>query len=172
MIYTLGERVPRIDESAWVAPNATLIGTVSLGAESSVWFGAVLRGDNDRIVLGARTNVQDQCMLHTDDGIELVLGEGVTVGHHVVLHGCTVGDGSLIGIGSVILNRARIGKNTVIGAKSLIAEGKEIPDGVLALGSPAKVIRPLTDDELRALKESAAHYVAKAKTFKETLRAR
>jgi len=170
MIYTLGDRAPSIDGSAWIAENATVIGSVTLEAESSVWFGAVVRGDNDRIRIGARTNVQDLCMLHTDDGIALEIGAGVTIGHAVVLHGCTIGDGALIGIGSVILNHARIGKNTVIGAKSLIAEGKVIPDGVLALGSPAKVIRPLTKDELSSLREASAHYVAKAKAFKATLR--
>jgi carbonic anhydrase/acetyltransferase-like protein (isoleucine patch superfamily) len=170
MLHRLGDRVPKVDESAWIADTATVIGSVEIMAEASVWFGAVIRGDNDRIRIGARTNVQDLSMLHTDDGIELSIGEGVTVGHAVVLHGCSVGDGSLIGIGSVVLNRAKIGKNVILGAKSLVPEGREIPDSVLALGSPARVIRPLTEQELRGLRDASAHYVAKAKTFRATMR--
>lgn len=172
MIHTLGERVPNIHSSAWVHDSAHVIGSVVLMDETSVWFNAVIRGDNDRIHIGARTNIQDLSMLHTDDGIELVIGEGCTIGHAVVLHGCKVGDGSLVGIGSVVLNHAKIGKNVVLGAKSLVPEGREIPDGVLALGTPVKVIRPLTDEEIRRLAEASAHYVEKAKTFRATLKSR
>lgn len=172
MIATLGERAPRVHESAWIAPSATVVGSVEIDASASVWFGAVIRGDNDRIRIGARSNVQDLSMLHTDDGIELIVGEGVTVGHRVVLHGCTVGDGSLVGIGSVLLNKSKIGRRSVLGAMSLLPEGKEVPDGVLALGAPAKVIRALREDELRALDDAAAHYVEKARAFRATMTAR
>lgn len=170
MIHALGDRTPIIDPTAWVAPNATIIGTVRVLAEASVWFGAVVRGDNDRITIGARSNVQDMCILHTDDGILLDIGEGVTVGHGAVLHGCTIGSGSLIGIGAVVLNHAKIGAGTILGARTFVPEGREIPPGVLAFGSPARVVRPLTEEERASLRDAEAHYVAKAKRFRSELR--
>ena len=162
-IYQLGEDAPRVAENAWVADSAQVIGRVSLGAQASIWYGCVLRGDNEWITIGERSNIQDLSMLHTDAGIPLTLGAGVTVGHQVMLHGCTVGDGSLIGIQSVILNNARIGKNCIVGAGALITEGKEFPDGVLIVGSPAKVVRALTPEQIERLKMSAAHYVDNAR---------
>jgi carbonic anhydrase/acetyltransferase-like protein (isoleucine patch superfamily) len=158
-IYRLGEDVPQLGADAWVADSATVLGRVRLGPAASVWYGAVLRGDNDLVQVGARSNVQDGSVLHTDHGIALTLGEGVTVGHQVMLHGCTVGDGSLVGIQSVILNGARIGKHCLVGAKSLVTEGKEFPDGALIMGSPAKVVRMLSSEQIQMLQMSAAHYV-------------
>ena len=170
MLYAIHGRTPEIDPEAWIAPNATVLGSVRMLAESSVWFGAVIRADNDRITIGARSNVQDQCTLHTDDGIELVIGTGVTVGHAAVLHGCMIGDGTLIGIGAVVLNRAKIGAGSVIGANAFVPEGREIPPGVLAFGSPARVIRELTDAERKDLVYSMEHYVDKAKRYRSELR--
>ena len=158
-IYQLGEDAPRIADSAWVADSAELIGKVSLAADSSVWYGAVLRGDNDDITIGRHSNVQDGSVLHTDSGMPLVVGEGVTIGHQVMLHGCTVGDNSLIGIGSVVLNGATIGRNCIVGAGALVTEGKRFPDGVLIVGSPAKVVRELTPEQIARLQGSAAYYV-------------
>ena len=172
MIYEYDGKSPTLGPGAWVAPNATVLGRVELRARSSVWFGAVLRGDNDLIVVGEDSNVQDNSVLHTDDGIQLVIGSRVTVGHAVTLHGCTIGDESLIGIGSIVLNKAVIGARCVLGANSLVTEGKVIPDGVLAMGSPAKVIRPLTNDELKHLAYASAHYVERAARFAVTLKAR
>src|ERR1700760_320070 len=141
--YSLGNAHPEFPESGeyWIAPNATVIGRVTLKRNASVWFGAVLRGDNEPIVVGEESNVQDGCVLHTDAGTPLTIGKAVTVGHLAMLHGCTIGDNSLIGIGAVVLNGARIGKNCLIGAKALIPEGKEIPDGSLVVGAPGRVIR-------------------------------
>ena len=169
-IYQLGDDAPRIAEDAWVADSAQVIGRVSLGAQASIWYGCVLRGDNDWITIGERSNIQDLSMLHTDAGIPLTLGAGVTVGHQVMLHGCTVGDGSLIGIQSVILNGARIGKNCIVGAGALVTEGKEFPDGVLIVGSPAKVVRELTPEQIERLKWSAAHYVENAQRHRQGLK--
>jgi carbonic anhydrase/acetyltransferase-like protein (isoleucine patch superfamily) len=165
MIHAIGSRTPDIDRTAWIAPNATIVGSVRILAEASVWFGAVIRGDNDQITIGARTNIQDGCVLHTDDGIRLDVGEGVTVGHMAMLHGCTIGSGSLVGIGSVLLNHSKIGEGSILGARTLVPEGVVIPPDVLAFGSPVKVIRNLTDEERRSLRDAAAHYVAKAKLF-------
>ena len=161
-IYQLGEDRPDIAPDAWVADNASVIGRVRLLPGSSVWYGAVIRGDNHLITVGEQSNVQDGSVLHTDDGIPLVLGRGVTVGHQVMLHGCTVGDGSLVGIQSVILNGARIGRHCLVGAQSLVTEGKEFPDGALIMGSPAKVVRMLTPEQIQRLEFSAAHYVEQA----------
>ncbi|MFT3921340.1 MAG: gamma carbonic anhydrase family protein [Myxococcales bacterium] len=159
MIYRLEDRrVQRLGET-FVAPNATVIGSVVLHDCSSVWFNVVIRGDNDPIVIGERTNIQDGSVLHTDLGVPLTLGRGVTVGHKVMLHGCIVGDHSLIGINAVVLNRAKIGSHCIIGANSLIPEGKEIPDGSLVMGTPGKVVRQLSDNERTALHLSAEHYV-------------
>ena len=161
-VYQLDDDTPDIAPDAWVADSAEVIGRVVLGAQASIWYGAVLRGDNARISIGRASNVQDGSVLHTDDGKPLVIGDGVTIGHQVMLHGCTVGDGSLIGIQSVVLNGARIGKNSIVGAGSLVTEGKEFPDGALIVGSPAKVVRMLTAEQIEALAASAAHYVHNA----------
>lgn len=164
-IFTIDERRPQLGAGAWVAPNATVIGDVRLAENASIWWNAVLRGDNDPITIGANSNIQDGSVLHTDAGVPLTLGRDVTVGHLVMLHGCTVGDGSLIGIKSVILNRAVIGKNCLIGANTLIPEGKTIPDRSLVMGSPGKVVRELTDEEVARLLASAAHYVENARRY-------
>jgi carbonic anhydrase/acetyltransferase-like protein (isoleucine patch superfamily) len=158
-VYQLGDLTPIIAPSAWVADSAEVIGQVDLADEASVWYGTVIRGDNDRISVGRRSNVQENSVLHTDSGIRLTVGEDVTIGHQVMLHGCTIGDGTLIGIQSVILNGARIGRNCLVGAGALVTEGKEFPDGVLIVGSPAKVVRELTPEQIARLKASAAHYV-------------
>jgi carbonic anhydrase/acetyltransferase-like protein (isoleucine patch superfamily) len=168
-IYTLGDKSPQLGQDAWVAPNATLIGDVCLGAGASVWWNATLRGDNDPIHIGARTNIQDGSVLHTDEGVPMHIGNDVTVGHLVMLHGCTVGECSLIGIGSVILNRAVIGSGCIVGANTLIPEGKVFPDRVLIVGSPGKVIRELTDADVAGLKASAMHYVANALRYRTML---
>jgi carbonic anhydrase/acetyltransferase-like protein (isoleucine patch superfamily) len=165
MKYRLGEHAPDLHPSSWAAPNATLIGKVRLQAGASVWFGAVLRGDNELIDIGENSNVQDGTVMHTDAGVPLTIGTGVTIGHNAMLHGCTVGDYSLIGINAVILNGARIGKHCIIGANALIAEGKEIPDGSLVMGSPGKVVRELSEAQKQGLHASAAHYVENAQRY-------
>jgi carbonic anhydrase/acetyltransferase-like protein (isoleucine patch superfamily) len=169
-IYQLGDKTPRLASGVWVAPNATVIGDVQLAANVSIWWNAVLRGDNDPITIGENSNIQDGSVLHTDEGIPINIGRDVTVGHLVMLHGCTVGDGSLIGIKSVILNGAVIGKNCLIGANSLIPEGKVIPDRSLVMGSPGKVVRELTDEQVAYFAYSAAHYVANAQRYHQQLR--
>ncbi|MBX3600360.1 MAG: gamma carbonic anhydrase family protein [Rubrivivax sp.] len=161
-IYQLGDEIPRIDEGAWVADNASVIGRVHLAADSSVWYGAVLRGDNELVMLGARSNVQECSVLHTDIGFPLVIGEEVTIGHQVMLHGCTVGDGSLIGIQAVVLNGAVIGRGCLVGAGAVVTEGKTFPDHSLILGAPAKAVREISPEQLQRLKASALHYVEKA----------
>jgi carbonic anhydrase/acetyltransferase-like protein (isoleucine patch superfamily) len=158
-IYRLGDDAPHLAPGAWVADNASVIGRVELGADASVWYGAVLRGDNDWIRIGARSNVQDGSVLHTDSGIPLTLGDHCTIGHQAMLHGCTIGDGTLVGIQAVILNRARIGRHCIVGAGALVTEGKEFPDGVLIVGAPAKVVRELTPEQIARLDWSAKHYV-------------
>ncbi|HUG23920.1 gamma carbonic anhydrase family protein [Piscinibacter sp.] len=169
-LYQLDEHVPEVADSAWVADGASVIGKVMLEDDASVWFGAVLRGDTEVLRVGRGSNVQDGSVLHADPGYPLTLGEGVTVGHQVMLHGCTVGDGSLIGIQSVVLNGARIGKHCLVGAGSLVTEGKVFPDGSLIMGSPAKVVRQLTAEQIDELKRAAAHYVANAKRYANGLR--
>jgi carbonic anhydrase/acetyltransferase-like protein (isoleucine patch superfamily) len=170
MIYNLDNRTPQIDPAAWVADNATVIGTVRLAAGSSVWFGCVLRGDNDDITIGENSNVQDNSVLHTDPGIKLTVGSNCTIGHQVMLHGCSIGDNSLVGIQSVVLNRAVIGKNSIVGAGSLVAEGKQFPDGVLLMGSPAKVVRELTPAEIQMLQRVSQVYVTNAQRYRAQLR--
>ena len=166
MIYALGDRHPVLEgDGHFIAPDATIVGSVRLRAAASVWFGCVLRGDNDWIEVGARSNIQDGSVLHTDPGIRLVVGDNVTVGHKVMLHGCTVGDGSLIGIGSTVLNGAAVGARSIVGAHSLVTEGKRFPDGVLILGSPARVVRELDDEELTMLSRTADVYVANAARY-------
>jgi carbonic anhydrase/acetyltransferase-like protein (isoleucine patch superfamily) len=159
VIYRLEERRVVRHGETFVAPGAILIGSVVLHHEASVWFNVVIRGDNDPIVIGERSNVQDGAVMHTDAGVPLTLGRGVTVGHKAMLHGCMVGDHSLIGINAVVLNGARIGKHCLIGANALIPEGKVIPDGAMVLGTPGRVVRELSDEEKARLEHSADHYV-------------
>ncbi|MBO9502205.1 gamma carbonic anhydrase family protein [Brevundimonas sp. A19_0] len=166
-VYTLGDKKPQLPPEGeyWIAPNATVIGDVILKPGASVWFGAVVRGDNDPITIGRDTNIQDGSVLHSDPGEPLTIGDGVTVGHMVMLHSCEIGDNSLIGIGTVILGRAKIGKNCLIGANTLITEGKEIPDNSMVVGQPGRVIRTLEPGQIEALEASAAHYVANWKRY-------
>lgn len=169
-IYQLDNRKPIVSPSAWVADDAQVIGLVELAENSSVWFGAVLRGDNEPLRIGAGSNVQDGAVIHSDMGFPVVIGSGVTIGHQACLHGCTVGDGSLIGIQAIVLNGAKIGKNCLVGAGALVTEGKEYPDGSLIVGAPAKVIRPLTSEQLEGLKRNADHYVENARRYRDGLR--
>ncbi len=166
MIYDLEKNVPEINSDSWVAPNAIIIGKVKLEKNSSIWFNAVLRGDIEKIVIGENSNIQDGSVLHTDPGCPLTVGKGVTVGHMVMLHGCEISNDTLIGIGSTILNKAKIGKNCIIGANTLVTENKVIPDNSLVLGSPGKVIRKVTDDEIKVICENAKHYVKNSKRYK------
>jgi carbonic anhydrase/acetyltransferase-like protein (isoleucine patch superfamily) len=166
MIYDLEKNVPEISADSWVAPNAIIIGKVKLEKNSSIWFNAVLRGDIEKIVIGENSNIQDGSVLHTDPGCPLTVGKGVTVGHMVMLHGCEISDDTLIGIGSTILNKAKIGENCIIGANTLVTENKTIPDNSLVLGSPGKVIRKVTDEEIKVIRENAKHYVKNSKKYK------
>jgi len=165
-IYQLDGDAPRIAETAWVADSAQVIGRVELAADASVWFGAILRGDNEWVRVGRGSNVQDGSVLHTDMGTPLDIGEDVTVGHQVTLHGCSIGDGSLIGIQAVVLNNARIGRNCLVGAGALVTEGKEFPDGSLIMGAPAKVVRQLTPEQFERLRASALRYVENARRYR------
>jgi len=170
MIYNLGDRKVEIHtEDYFIADNATVIGSVVLEQNASIWFNAVLRGDNDVITVGENSNVQDGSVLHTDGGFPLTIGKNVTIGHKVMLHGCVIGDNSLIGINAVVLNGAKIGKNCLIGANALIPEGKVIPDGSLVMGSPGKVVREMTADQIKGLELSALHYVENFKRYKKEL---
>jgi len=168
-VYQLADDVPALHPKAWVAESAEVIGRVSLGEDVSVWFNAVLRGDTESLTIGARSNIQDASVLHADHGFPLVLGEGVTVGHKVMLHGCTVGDYSLIGIGAIVLNGAKIGKNCLVGAGSLVTERKEFPDGCMIMGSPAKVVRDVTPEQIEMFRKNALHYVENAQRFRTGL---
>ncbi len=171
MIYQLGDRKVEIKgDDYWVADNAVVIGSVVLEHNASVWFNCVVRGDSDLIVIGEGSNVQDGSVLHTDAGYQLKIGKHCTIGHKVMLHGCEIGDNTLIGINSVILNGAKIGKNCLIGANSLIPEGKEIPDGSMVLGSPGKVVRELSQGQIQVIGLSAMHYVQNFKRFKKELK--
>jgi carbonic anhydrase/acetyltransferase-like protein (isoleucine patch superfamily) len=169
MIYALGQRHVRIEGTVFVADSAAVIGSVVLKNDSSVWFNAVVRGDSDEIIVGEETNVQDGALLHTDPGIPLVLGRGVTVGHHAVVHGCEVGDFSLIGINAVVLNHVKIGKYCTIGANALLTQGQEIPDYSVVLGSPGKVVRQIDPSKRSGLEKSAAGYVSRAREYLQTL---
>ena len=170
MIYALDELRPEIQGRYYVAPGASVIGDVVLGEDTSIWFGAVVRGDVERITIGRGSNVQDNSVLHCDPGAPLILQEQVTIGHMVMLHGCTIGQNSLIGIGSTILNHAKIGSNCIVGAHSLVTEHKEFPDGVLILGSPAKVVRKLTAEELTKLPTYATRYIDRAERYRRNAR--
>ena len=169
-IYALGDRFPEIEASAWVAPDANVIGSVYLGPRASVWFGATLRGDNEPIVVGEGSNVQENCVFHTDMGVPLTIGRNCTIGHKAMLHGCTIGDETLIGMGATVLNGARIGRNCLIGAGALVTEGKVIPDGSLVMGMPAKVVRELDAAAIAGLHASALHYQERAAHFREVLK--
>jgi carbonic anhydrase/acetyltransferase-like protein (isoleucine patch superfamily) len=171
MIYELDGIAPTIHEDTWVAPDANLIGDVVLEEGASVWFGCTLRGDNERLTIGKGTNVQENCVFHTDMGFPLTLGENVTIGHKAMLHGCTVGDGSLIGMGATVLNGATIGKGCLIGAGALVTEGKVIPDGTMVLGSPGKVVRELDEATKQGLIASALHYQDNMRRFRSRLKA-
>lgn len=168
-LYALGPLHPTLARGSWVAPTATLVGDVHLGEKATVWFGAVLRGDNDTITVGHGSNVQDNAVLHADQGVPLTIGQNVTVGHQAMLHGCTIGDNSLVGIQAVVLNHARIGRNCLVGAGALVTEGKQFEDGWLILGAPAKAVRPLTAEEIAGLAKSAANYQAHAARYNREL---
>ena len=170
MIYSLGDKTPQIDQDAWIAPGCHVIGAVTLGPASSVWFGSTLRGDNEMITLGAGSNVQENCVLHTDMGFPLTIGAGCTIGHKAMLHGCTIGENTLIGMGATVLNGAVIGKNCLIGAGALITEGKTIPDGSLVMGVPGKVVRALDAAAIASLRASAQNYRENAARFRRDLK--
>ena len=169
-IYQLDDDIPRIAETAWVADSAQVIGRVALEEGASVWFGAILRGDNEWISIGRGSNVQVGSVLHTDMGCPLTIGADVTIGHQVVLHGCTIGDGSLVGIQAVVLNNAKIGKNCLVGAGALVTEGKEFPDGSLIMGSPARVVRQLSPEQFERVKLGAVHYLENAARYRKGLK--
>ncbi|UFN50179.1 gamma carbonic anhydrase family protein [Roseomonas sp. OT10] len=171
-IYALDDHRPSLPAEGryWVAPDAHVIGMVTLGEDVGIWFGAVLRGDNVPIAIGAATNIQEGAMLHADEGFPLTVGEGVTVGHHAILHGCTVGDNSLIGMGATVLNGAVIGRNCLVGANALVTEGKVFPDNSLIVGAPARAVRVLGEEAVAGLRQSAAYYVENARRFAKGLR--
>jgi carbonic anhydrase/acetyltransferase-like protein (isoleucine patch superfamily) len=169
-IYELDGKSPQLGTGAWVADSAQVIGSVELGEGASVWFGAVVRGDNDPIRIGRGTNIQDLSVLHSDLGVPLTIGDNVTVGHQVMLHGCTIGDNSLIGIQAVVLNGAKIGRNCVVGAGSVVTEGKEFPDNSLIIGAPAKVVRTLDEATASKLAKNAEHYIENARRFAKGLK--
>ena len=169
-VYELNSVAPQIAASAFVADSAQVMGNVHIGEDASIWFGTVIRGDTSTIRIGKGSNIQDASVLHADFGQPLVVGERVTVGHQVMLHGCTIGDESLIGIGAVVLNGAKIGKNCLVGAGALVTEGKEFPDGSMIIGAPAKAVRELTPEQIEGLRQSALHYIENARRFKQGLR--
>lgn len=171
-VYALDGIAPQFEDedSVWIAPDAQLMGKVHLGRDVGIWFGAVLRGDNEPITIGAGSNIQELTVMHTDPGLPLSVGEGCTIGHRAILHGCTIGDNTLIGMGAIVLNGARIGNNCLVGAGALVTEGKEFPDNSLIVGSPAKVVRQLDEEAIKRLRGSAQSYVANAKRFKVGLK--
>lgn len=171
-LYALGENEPETpaDGDYWIAPDAHVIGKVTLGKDVGIWFGAVLRGDNEPIHVGARSNIQEGAMLHVDPGFPVTIGEGCTIGHHAIVHGCTIGDNSLVGMGATILNGARIGNNCLVGANALVTEGKEFPDNSLIVGSPARAIRTLDEKAVAGLRKSADSYVRNWQRFAKDLR--
>jgi ADP-glucose pyrophosphorylase len=170
MKFELGNKRLKLAEHCWIAPTANVIGDVTLANESSIWFNAVLRGDIENITVGEGSNVQDNCVLHTDNGIPLKVGSYVTIGHLVMLHGCTIGDNSLIGISATVLNSAVVGKNCIIGANSLIPERKVIPDNSLVMGSPGKVVRQVSEEEVKSIKENANRYIRNWKNYQQNLK--
>lgn len=170
-LYALGDYSPSLptDGDVWIAPDARVIGQVTLGAGASVWWGSVLRGDNEPIVIGENSTIQEHCVLHVDPGFPLTIGAGCTIGHKAMLHGCTIGDGSLIGMGATVLNGARIGRNCLIGAGALVTERMDIPDGSLVVGMPAKVKRPLTPEAIEGMERTARKYVWNKSRFRDHL---
>ena len=168
-LYALDDVSPRLAAGVWIAPDAQVIGCVHIGVDASIWFGAVLRGDNEKISIGPRTNIQDGAILHTDPGYPLEVGEGCTIGHRAILHGCLIGANTLIGMGVTVLNGANVGRNCLIGANSLLTEGKAYPDNSLILGAPARVVRELKNSEIGKLRESAAGYIANARRYQRAL---
>lgn len=170
MKYSFEDRKVVCQGDYWIAPNAIVIGSVVMGPNASVWFGCIVRGDHDTITIGENSQLQDGCVLHTDPGFPLTLGRNVSVGHMAMLHGCTIGDGSLVGIKAVLLNGSKIGKNCLIGANSLIAEGKEIPDGSLVMGSPGKVVRQLSEEEIKRINSACDDYVAQFKRYRTSFK--
>jgi len=170
MKYSFEDRRVVCKGDYWIAPDAIVIGSVIMEPNASVWFGCIVRADNDTITIGENSQLQDGCVVHTDKGFPLVIGKNVSVGHMAMLHGCTIGDGSLIGIKAVLLNGAKIGRNCLIGANSLIAEGKEIPDGSLVMGSPGKVVRPLSEAEIKRINSASEHYAAKFKRYRDSFK--
>ena len=169
-IYQLGEHAPEVAPSAYITDSATVIGKVKIEAHANIWFGVTIRGDNELIVIGENSNLQEACVLHTDPGYVLTVGSNVSVGHQAMLHGCTIGEGSLIGIQAVILNGAKIGRNCLVGAGALVTEGKEFPDNSLIIGSPAKAVRSLSDEEIARLRNIANNYVKRAQNFQANLK--
>ncbi|MBB3977795.1 carbonic anhydrase/acetyltransferase-like protein (isoleucine patch superfamily) [Rhizobium azooxidifex] len=171
-LYALGDRVPTLpaDDRCWIAPNAQVIGRVEIGADVGIWFGAVLRGDNEPITIGAGTNIQENTVIHTDPGKPVMIGEGCTIGHGAIIHGCAIGDNSLVGMGATVLNGAVIGRNCLVGANALVTEGKVFPDNSLIVGAPARVVRTLDEAAIAGLKASAESYVRNWKRFKAELR--
>ena len=169
-LYQLDDLSPRLADTAWVADSAQVMGNVELAADTSVWFGAVLRGDTEVIRVGRGSNIQDNSVVHADIGFPVTIGENVTIGHQVMLHGCSIGDGSLIGIQAVVLNGAKIGKHCLVGAGALVTEGQEFPDGSMIFGSPAKLVRQLTPEQVAGLDRSAEHYVENARRFRSGLK--
>lgn len=172
-VYAIDGKAPELEDADtnWIAPDATLIGNIRIGRNVGFWFGVVIRGDGEPITIGADTNVQEHTIMHTDPGFPLTIGEGCTIGHRALLHGCMIGDNSLIGMGAIVLNGARIGNNSLVGAGALVTENKVFPDNSLIVGSPAKVVRTLDEAAIERLRASAAHYVANAKRFKGKLKA-
>jgi len=169
-IYQLDAYTPEVADSAWVADSAQVMGAVKIAKDASVWFGVTVRGDTETITIGEGSNIQDGSVMHADHGKPIVVGKHVTVGHMVMLHGCTIGDESLIGIGAVVLNGAKIGKNCLVGAGALVTEGKSFPDGSMIIGSPAKATRQLTPEQIEGLRMSARHYIDNAQRFRHTLK--
>lgn len=169
-LYALGDSAPQLHEDSWVAPDANLIGKVVLEEGASVWFGTTIRADHDEIRVGKGSNVQENCVMHIDPGYPLIIGENCTIGHKVMLHGCTIGDNSLIGMGAIVLNGAKIGNNCLIGAGALVTEGKEIPDGSMVLGSPGKVVRELNAATIQGMTMSALHYQENMRHFRDQMR--
>ncbi|MBD3678099.1 MAG: gamma carbonic anhydrase family protein [Rhodobacteraceae bacterium] len=168
-IYSLGSDTPQIDEDTWIAPDANVIGKIILAAGASVWFGATLRGDNEAITVGEGSNIQENAVIHNDDGFPVVVGKNCTIGHKAMLHGCEIGDQTLVGMGATVLNGAKIGKNCLIGAGALVTEGKEIPDGSLVVGSPGRVIRQLDEAAIESLLQSAVHYQDRMRLYRAEL---
>jgi carbonic anhydrase/acetyltransferase-like protein (isoleucine patch superfamily) len=169
-IYQLEENTPEIDPSAYITESAKVIGRVRIEARASIWFDATIRGDNELITIGENSNVQEGCVLHTDPGFALDVGKNVTIGHQAMLHGCTIGDGSLIGIQAIVLNGAKIGRNCLVGAGALVTEGKQFPDNALIVGAPAKVIRTLNEDDIARLRRNTDNYVERAQSYKQNLK--